>query len=74
MFEGIYFANPNYLWLLLILPVVLTWQIISRNKIQPLLKMPSLSNFQEGSFFWTRIFKRIDLTSRTLISLIEPKF
>ena len=26
----------------------------------------------EISFFWTRIFKRIDLTSRTLISLIEP--
>jgi len=56
MFEGIYFANPNYLWLLLILPVVLTWQIFSRNKTQPLLKMPSLSNFQEGSFFWARIF------------------
>ena len=56
MFEGIYFANPNYLWLLLILPVVLIWQIFSRNKTQPLLKMPSLSNFQEGSFFWARIF------------------
>ena len=27
---------------------------------------------REISFFWTRIFKRIDLTSRTLISLIEP--
>ena len=27
---------------------------------------------KEISFFWTRIFKRIDLTSRTLISLIEP--
>ena len=36
MFEGIYFANPNYLWLLLILPVVLTWQIFSRNKKQSL--------------------------------------
>ena len=27
----------------------------------------------EISYFWTRIFKRIDLTSRTLITLIEPK-
>ena len=26
----------------------------------------------EISYFWTRIFKRIDLTSRTLITLIEP--
>ena len=70
MFEGIYFANPNYLWLLLILPVVLTWQIISRNKIQPLLKMPSLSNFQEGSFFWTRIFQGLFLFRLFAIGLI----
>ena len=28
---------------------------------------------KEISYFWTRIFKRIDLTSRTLITLIEPK-
>ena len=27
----------------------------------------------EISYFWTRVFKRIDLTSRTLITLIEPK-
>ena len=70
MFEGIYFANPNYLWLLLILPVVLTWQIISRNKIQPLLKMPSLSNFQGGSFFWARIFQGLFLFRLFAIGLI----
>lgn len=70
MFEGIYFANPNYLWLLLILPVVLTWQIISRNKTQPLLKMPSLSNFQEGSFFWARIFHGLFIFRLCAIGLI----
>ena len=70
MFEGIYFANPNYLWLLLILPVVLTWQIFSRNKTQPLLKMPSLSNFQEGSSFWTRIFHGLFIFRLCAIGLI----
>ena len=70
MFEGIYFANPNYLWLLLILPVVLTWQIFSRNKTQPLLKMPSLSNFQEGSFFWARIFHGLFIFRLCAIGLI----
>lgn len=70
MFEGIYFANPNYLWLLLILPVVLTWQIFSRNKTQPLLKMPSLSNFQEGSFFWARIFHGLFIFRLFAIGLI----
>ena len=70
MFDGIYFANPNYLWLLLILPVVLTWQIFSRNKTQPLLKMPSLSNFQEGSFFWARIFHGLFIFRLCAIGLI----
>ena len=70
MFEGIYFANPNYLWLLLILPVVLTWQIFSKNKTQPLLKMPSLSNFQEGSFFWARIFHGLFIFRLCAIGLI----
>ena len=70
MFEGIYFANPNYLWLLLILPVVLTWQIITRNKTQPLLKMPSLSYFQEGSFFWARIFQGLFILRLCAIGLI----
>ena len=70
MFEGIYFANPNYLWLLLILPVVLIWQIFSRNKTQPLLKMPSLSNFQEGSFFWARIFHGLFIFRLCAIGLI----
>ena len=70
MFEGIYFANPNYLWLLLILPVVLTWQIFSRNKTQPLLKMPSLSNFKEGSFFWARIFHGLFIFRLCAIGLI----
>lgn len=70
MFEGIYFANPNYLWLLLILPVILTWQIFSRNKTQPLLKMPSLSNFQEGSFFWARIFHGLFIFRLCAIGLI----
>ena len=70
MFEGIYFANPNYLWVLLILPVVLTWQIFSRNKTQPLLKMPSLSNFQEGSFFWARIFHGLFIFRLCAIGLI----
>ena len=70
MFEGIYFANPNSLWLLLFLPVVLTWQIFSRNKTQPLLKMPSLSNFQEGSFFWARIFHGLFIFRLCAIGLI----
>ena len=45
MLEGIYFANPNYLWLLLILPAVISWHIVTWKKTQASLKVSSLSGF-----------------------------
>ena len=32
MIEGIYFANPNYLWLLLIIPIMVVWNILTWKK------------------------------------------
>ena len=52
MIEGIYFANPNYLWLLLIIPIMVVWNILTWKKQQPTLKMPSLLNFKTSSSFW----------------------
>ncbi|MGB0600963.1 MAG: BatA domain-containing protein, partial [Flavobacteriaceae bacterium] len=45
MFEGIYFANPNYLWLLLLLPLVIAWHIFTWKKSQASLKISSLAGF-----------------------------
>ncbi|MDA9140110.1 VWA domain-containing protein [Flavobacteriaceae bacterium] len=56
MFEGIYFANPTYLWLLLLLPVALIWHFFTWKKKQAVLKMPSLSGFQEGSSIWAKLY------------------
>lgn len=56
MFEGIYFANPIYLWLLLLLPVALVWHFFTWKKKQAVLKMPSLSGFQEGSSIWAKLY------------------
>jgi len=56
MFEGIYFANPTYLWLLLLLPVALVWHFFTWKKKQAVLKMPSLSGFQEGSSIWAKLY------------------
>ena len=53
MFEGIYFANPDYLWLFLIIPVVVFWHTLTWKKGQAELKMPSLSGFQQHSSFWS---------------------
>ena len=55
MFEGIYFANPDYLWLFLVIPVVVFWHTLTWKKAQAELKMPSLSGFQQHSSFWSLV-------------------
>lgn len=56
MFEGIYFANPTYLWLLLLLPLALVWHFFTWKKKQAVLKMSSLSGFQGGSSIWSKLY------------------
>ena len=55
MFEGIYFANPDYLWLFLVIPVVVFWHTLTWIRAQAELKMPSLSGFQQHSSFWSLV-------------------
>jgi len=56
MFEGIYFANPNYLWLLLVLPAVIIWHSFTWRKAHPELKMSSLSSFSKQKSFLSLIY------------------
>ena len=55
MFEGIYFANPNYLWLLLALPPVVGWYVFTRKKSQAVLKISSLNGFLAKSSFLAQL-------------------
>ena len=57
MFEGIYFANPNYLWLMCVLPVVTVWYVLTWRKTQASLKISSLSGFGQ---------------KRSLLTLLRP--
>ncbi|MGA0431883.1 MAG: VWA domain-containing protein [Flavobacteriaceae bacterium] len=45
--ENIQFANPEYLWLLLVLPLILLLLFLNRNKGQAVLKMSSLKAFDQ---------------------------
>ncbi|MDG1023576.1 MAG: VWA domain-containing protein [Flavobacteriaceae bacterium] len=65
MFEGIYFANPDYLWLLLLVPGVIFWHIVTWRKAQAELKMPSLAGFREHSSFWS-LLRRLLFVFRIL--------
>ena len=55
MFEGIYFANPDYLWLLLSLPLLVGWYVFTRKKSQAVLKIPSLNGFRAKSSFLAQL-------------------
>ncbi len=70
MFEGIYFANPNYLWLLLLLPAALFWHIFTWRKKQAILKMPSLSSFQGASSVWSKVYPFLFMIRLTVMGLV----
>jgi Ca-activated chloride channel family protein len=55
MFEGIYFANPDYLWLLLSVPLVICWHLFTRKRSQAALKISSLYGFHLKSSFLARL-------------------
>ena len=46
---NIEFANPEFFWLLLLLPVAILWYFLKRNRLAPTLRMPSLSAFKTPS-------------------------
>ena len=70
MIEGIYFANPTYLWLLLIIPIMVVWNILTWKKQQPILKMPSLVNFKTGSSFLAKLYPLLYVFRLLAIGLI----
>ena len=55
MFEGIYFATPDYLWLLSMIPLVVGWHVFTRKKSQAVLKISSLEGFRSKSSFLSRL-------------------
>ena len=78
MFEGIYFANPNYLWLLLVLPAVILWYFFTWRKAQPELKMSSLSSFSKQKSFLSLIYPmlfvfRISAMTLIILAIARPQ-
>lgn len=50
MFDNIQFANPQFFWLLLALPVALLWYIFKRKEQTASLRIPSLKGFPKNDF------------------------
>ena len=70
MFEGVYFANPNYMWLFLSFPLIIVWYFLTSKKIQPVLKISSIKGFQQKSSFLAKLQPLLFVLKLLSLSLI----
>ena len=70
MFEGVYFANPNYMWLFLSFPLIIVWYFLTSKKVQPVLKISSLKGFQQKSSFLAKLQPLLFVLKLLSLSLI----
>lgn len=55
MFDNFEFSNPQFFWLLLLLPIIVAWYIWKRKKLTPQLKVSSLNGFKAGRGFLAKL-------------------
>ena len=70
MFEGVYLANPNYMWLFLSFPLIITWYFLTSKKVQPVLKISSIKGFQQKSSFLAKLQPLLFVLKLLSLSLI----
>ncbi len=55
MFDNFTFENPQFFWLFLLLPLAITWYILSRKKQQASLKISTIKGFKTSGSWITKI-------------------
>jgi Ca-activated chloride channel family protein len=53
MFANLEFTNPEFLWMLLIIPLLMLWFFLIRKRDSADLSIPSTTGFQKGNF-WSK--------------------
>ncbi len=77
MLENISFANPEFFWLLLLLPLAILWYFFKRNEQSASLKISSLKGFSSGSILpklrpLVYIFRILSLAA-IIIAMARPQ-
>jgi Ca-activated chloride channel family protein len=70
VFEGVYLANPNYMWLFLSFPLIIVWYFLTSKKVQPVLKISSIKGFQQKSSFLAKLQPLLFVLKLLSLSLI----
>ena len=77
MFANLEFTNPEFLWMLLIIPVLMLWFFLIRKRDSADLSMPSTMGFQKGNF-WSKTkpvlyMLRLLALALLIVSLARPR-
>lgn len=78
MFENFVFEDPQFLWLLLLIPLALGWYIWKRHKQTAELRISSIKGFQAGPGFLGRlrpilIVLRLLVLALVVVALARPR-
>lgn len=78
MFNNITFEDPQFFWLLLLMPLAIAWYIIKRHQQTAELKMSSIKGFQQnpGSKVWLRhvlFVLRLSAMALIITALARPR-
>ncbi|MFH0761767.1 MAG: VWA domain-containing protein [Bacteroidota bacterium] len=60
-----HFANPDLLFLLLMIPVMVAWYILRNRKSHPTIQISSLQPFKEAPVSWKQYFRHLPFVLRT---------
>ena len=77
MLENISFANPEFFWLLLVLPLAILWYLFKRNQQSASLKISTIKGFSRNSFLprikpLLFVFRILALTS-IIVAMARPQ-
>lgn len=64
--NNIEWANPEFFWLLLIIPLIIGWYILRRNKWKGEIPFSQTSNFSQKQFNWYNILVHIPFALRLI--------
>lgn len=70
MMTGFYFANPEFFWLLLLVPALLAWFIFKRKKQQTAIRIPTTEPFAETTPSFKQRFRHLPIIIRMMVLVL----
>lgn len=78
MLDNLVFENPAWFWLLLIIPLMILWRYLTKNKQHVSVNMPTTDAFSGQADFWSKLrpllfYLRLLALSLLIIAMTRPR-